>query len=69
LHSPGQAIHLQASNCSFLHIYVPEGRDFFCLEPQSAAAGALGRGGAEVPVVPPGERRAISLRFFMEYTS
>jgi aldose 1-epimerase len=62
LHSPGQTIHLQASNCNFLHIYVPEGRDFFCLEPQSAAAGALGRGGAEVPVVPPGERRAISLR-------
>jgi aldose 1-epimerase len=67
LHSPEQTIHLQASNCSFLHIYVPEGRDFFCLEPQSAAAGALGRGDAEVEVVPPGGRRAISLRIFVEY--
>jgi aldose 1-epimerase len=62
LSSPEQTIHLQASHCSFLHIYVPQGRDFYCLEPQSAAAGALGRGGAEVDVLPPGERRAISLR-------
>jgi aldose 1-epimerase len=62
LFSPEQTIDLRTSNCRFLHVYVPEGRDFFCLEPQSAAAGALGRGGAEVEVVPPGERSAISLR-------
>ena len=62
LYSPEQTINLQASNCSFLHIYVPAGRDFFCLEPQSAAAGVLGRGGPGVELVPPGERRAISLR-------
>jgi aldose 1-epimerase len=62
LSSAEQTIGLQAGNCSYLHIYVPAGRDFFCLEPLSAAAGALGRGGAEVQVVPPGERRAISLR-------
>ena len=66
LYGPEQTIHLQASNCEFLHVYVPQGRDFFCLEPQSAAAGALGRGGAEVRIVPPGERRAISLRITVE---
>lgn len=62
LYSPEHTIQLQASNCNFLHVYVPEGRDFFCLEPQSAAAGALGRGGAEVMIVPPGELRGIRLR-------
>ncbi len=62
LYSPERTIHLQASNCRFLHVYVPAGRDYFCLEPQSAAAGALGRGGAEVAAVPPGERLAINLR-------
>ncbi len=66
LYAPEHTIHLQASNCSFLHVYVPAGRDFFCLEPQSAAAGVLGRGGAGVEVVPPGERRAISLRVTVE---
>jgi aldose 1-epimerase len=61
LYGPEQTIHLQGRNCSFLHVYVPAGRDFFCLEPQSAAVGALGRGGAELALVPPGGRRAIGL--------
>jgi len=62
LYGPQGTLHLQATNCRFLHIYVPEGQDFFCLEPQTAATGALGRGGAEVEAVLPGERRAMSLR-------
>jgi len=40
--------------------------DFFCVEPQTAAAGALVRGGGEVNTIPPGGRAALRLRFDVE---
>ena len=40
---PDRRLTLRATNCRCLHVYVPQGRDFFCLEPQTAAAGALSR--------------------------
>lgn len=55
---PGRMLRVSAPGCRFLHVYVPSGRDFFCIEPQSAAAGALGRA-AEAQAVAPGERCAI----------
>jgi aldose 1-epimerase len=57
---PDRIVTVRARCCSHLHLYTPAGRNFFCIEPQSAAAGALGRG--EATVVSPGERFAIEVR-------
>ena len=40
--------------------------DFFCVEPQTAAAGALVRGDGEVNTIPPGGRAALRRRFDVE---
>jgi len=58
---PDRCVTLRATHCSHLHVYAPVGHDFFCVEPQSAAPGALGRGDAAV--VAPGERCAIAVQF------
>ena len=58
---PDRFVTLRAEHCSHLHVYAPRGCDFFCIEPQSTAAGALGRG--EATVVPTGERFGIEVRF------
>jgi aldose 1-epimerase len=58
---PDRRVSVTASNCPYLHVYTPAGRDFFCIEPQSAPPGALSRG--EARVVAPGERFAISVQF------
>ena len=57
---PGFSVTLRATNCRYLHVYVPAGSDFFCLEPQTAASGALGRQG-EAMLVQPGERFAMRM--------
>jgi aldose 1-epimerase len=57
---PDRTLTLHAENCAFLQMYVPAGRDFFCLEPQTSATGAVGRG--EATLVAPGERLAMRLR-------
>jgi aldose 1-epimerase len=58
---PHRFLTINAAHCSYLHVYTPEGRDFFCIEPQSAAPGALARG--EASVLSPGHRFAIAVRF------
>jgi aldose 1-epimerase len=58
---PDRLLTLRAAHCSHLHLYAPAGRDFFCIEPQSAAPGALARGDATT--VLPGERCAIAVHF------
>jgi aldose 1-epimerase len=60
---PGHTCTVRASNCGFLHVYAPAGRDFFCIEPQSAASGAFGRNAAEATIIPPGKRFAIRVHF------
>jgi galactose mutarotase-like enzyme len=60
----GRTVQLER-NCSFLHVYAPAGRGFFCIEPQSASAGALGRDAAQATVVPPGGRFAIRVQFMV----
>jgi aldose 1-epimerase len=60
---PDRRVAMRAANCRSLHMYVPPGRDFFCVEPLSAPAGALNRGAQEVAVVAPGERFAIQVSF------
>jgi aldose 1-epimerase len=59
LYWPDRFVTLRATGCNYLHVYAPVGRDFFCVEPQSAAAGALARG--EATVLPSGERLAIGV--------
>jgi aldose 1-epimerase len=58
---PDRTATLRATNCRFLQLYVPGGRDFFCLEPQTAATGALNRDVAEAALVRPGERFAMRM--------
>jgi aldose 1-epimerase len=60
---PDRTVTVRATGCNCLHIYAPAGKDFFCLEPQSAAAGALGRKPQLVTVIAPGERSAIRVHF------
>jgi len=58
---PDRAVKLTASRCDFLHLYTPRIRDFFCVEPQNAAPGALARG--EAAAVAPGQRVSIRAHF------
>jgi aldose 1-epimerase len=60
---PDRRVDIQATNCRYLHVYAPSGRDFFCVEPLSAAAGALNRHRSETTVVQPGARFEIEVRF------
>lgn len=61
---PEYRVAMQAARCPFLHVYSPPAQDFFCVEPQTAAPGALERG--EAAVLGPGERLAIEVRFSPE---
>jgi aldose 1-epimerase len=60
---PGRSVTIRASHCGFLHVYTPAGRDFFCIEPQTAAPGALERNAGEAAVVAPGKSLAIAIQF------
>jgi len=60
---PDHTVVVSSPDCRFLHVYAPAGRDFFCIEPQSAAPGALGRNPREAAIVAPGERLAIHVQF------
>jgi aldose 1-epimerase len=60
---PDHSVTVRASNCRFLHVYAPAGRDFFCVEPQTAAPGVLGRDAREVSSIAPGERLAMRVHF------
>lgn len=62
---PHLTLQLRSPDCRFLHVYMPAGKDFFCAEPQSAAAGALGRP-AEAHSLAPGERLAIHVQLLAE---
>jgi aldose 1-epimerase len=73
-HWPGTAniawrdhrLNMRATNCGHLHIYTPPDRDFFCLEPQTAAAGAFNRDGSELAMLEPGVRLSIQVDFNVE---
>jgi len=60
---PEHTVTVTSPDCQFLHVYAPAGRDFFCIEPQSAAPGALGRQPREVASVAPGERVGVRVQF------
>jgi aldose 1-epimerase len=60
---PDRRVDIRASNCRYLHIYAPSGREFFCLEPQSAPDGALNRNRNEATIVQTGERFEMQVSF------
>jgi aldose 1-epimerase len=60
---PDRTVTVTAPACRFLHVFVPAELDYFCIEPQTSAPGALGRGGGGTTVVAPGERTAIHVQF------
>jgi galactose mutarotase-like enzyme len=60
---PDRRVDIHASNCRYLHVYAPSRRDFFCVEPMSAAGGALNREQDEATVVQPGGRFEIQVSF------
>jgi len=60
---PDRCVTVRATACNALQIFAPAGKDFFCLEPQSAASGALSRNVKESTVIAPGERAAIRVQF------
>lgn len=59
---PEYQVTLRATECRHLHVYAPAGRGFFCVEPQSAPPGALGRDAGEAKVLNPGERFGIQVQ-------
>lgn len=61
-----RVLTLRATNCRFLHVFVPPGGDFFCMEPQTAATGAFNRDRSEVSLVQSGERFAIRVSLDLE---
>jgi aldose 1-epimerase len=63
---PDRTVTVRATDCSCLQIYAPAGKDFFCVEPLSAAAGALGRKSDQLIVIAPGERAAIRVHFSVD---
>ena len=60
---PDRVLRISATGCGALHVYAPAGADFFCLEPQSAAVGALNRDAAAVAKLAPGASLEIKVRF------
>jgi aldose 1-epimerase len=60
---PDRTVTVTAPECRFLHVFVPVDRDDFCVEPQTAAPGALTRGAGEPPVLGPGARATIQVHF------
>jgi aldose 1-epimerase len=62
LHWPDRTVTVTAPDCRYLHVFAPADRDYFCIEPQTAAPGALSRAGGAA-VVGPGERAALRVRF------
>ena len=63
---PDRTLRLSATGASALHVYTPANTGFFCLEPQTAAAGALNRTGGEFARLAPGERLELGVRFSVE---
>jgi aldose 1-epimerase len=60
---PDRTVTVRAPECRYLHVFTPAERDYFCVEPQTAAPGALTRGAGEVTPVAPGQRATIRVHF------
>lgn len=63
---PDRILRMRATGAHALHVYTPARADFFCLEPQTAAAGALQRSEGGFAQLAPGESVAMTVRFSLE---
>ncbi len=60
---PDRMVEISATGCRAMHVYTPPGADFFCLEPQTSAVGALNRLSGEFAKLAPGESLEMSISF------
>jgi aldose 1-epimerase len=63
---PDRILTMRATGAHSLHVYTPAAADFFCLEPQSCAAGALQRAHSGIAHLAPGESLELTVRFSVE---
>ena len=63
---PDRTVAVRATHCGCLHVYAPAGSDLFCVEPLSAAAGALDRDQYETTLVQSGAHFEIQVTFHVE---
>jgi aldose 1-epimerase len=63
---PDRTLRISATGVRALHVYTPANAGFFCLEPQTAAVGALNRASGEFARLAPGEVLEIGVRFSVE---
>lgn len=61
LSAPGQpdTVVTASAECRWLHVYVPPGEDFLCVEPCASRPNPFGEGETGMVVLQPGERRSI----------
>ncbi|PHY18213.1 aldose 1-epimerase [Caulobacter sp. BP25] len=61
LRAPGQpdTVITASPECRWLHVYVPPGADFLCVEPCASRPNPFGDGDTGMVVLQPGERRSI----------
>jgi aldose 1-epimerase len=62
---PDRVLNVSTTGAQSLHIYAPAGADFFCLEPQTAAVGALNRESRSTARGGPPARQGIKVRFLV----
>jgi aldose 1-epimerase len=60
---PDRVLNVSTTGAQSLHIYAPAGADFFCLEPQTAAVGALNRKSGSTARLAPRASLELSVRF------
>jgi aldose 1-epimerase len=63
---PDRTLKISATGARSLHVYRPANAGFFCLEPQTAPAGALNRVTGEFARLAPGERLELGVKFSVE---
>ncbi len=61
LRAPGRpdTVITASADCRWLHVYVPPGEDYLCVEPCASRPNPFGEGETGMAVLQPGERRAI----------
>lgn len=61
LRAPGQpdTVITASPECRWLHVYVPPGEDYLCVEPCASRPNPFGEGDTGMVVLQPGERRSI----------
>lgn len=62
IEQPGHVVTLQATGAKWLHLYMPPGEPFFCVEPVSHLPDAVNRPGHDMAPLKPGDEMSIEMR-------